>query len=259
MGAVEGNRRAWDIANRKYVEETTAFLAAADEGTLLEVERALLGRLLHQSVVLHIQSGNGTDDAGLQRLGASVVVGIDFSAVATASSQQRADALDLPIRYAVGAAQRLPIRTGSVDLVYTGKGALMWLPDVKCWAAEVARVLHPGAHLFLYEAHPASPLWTSDEDQARVRTDRTYFGGTRTNDSFPASGIEKFDPGSGHAAVEWQWTLADVVTAVVEAGLVVAHLGEYPEPFWRPTGCGNVAAWAGNLPNSFSLLAKRPL
>jgi hypothetical protein len=65
------------------------------------------------------------------------------------------------------------------------------------------------------------------------------------NDTFPARG-----------AVEWQWSLGQVVTAVAAAGLEIVHLGEYSEPFWRPGGI-EAAAWDGRLPNTFALLARR--
>jgi hypothetical protein len=65
------------------------------------------------------------------------------------------------------------------------------------------------------------------------------------NATFPARG-----------AVGWQWSLGQVVTAVAAAGLEIVHLGEYPEPFWRPDGVF-AAAWDGRLPKSFALLARR--
>ena len=102
-----------------------------------------------------------------------------------------------------------------------------------------------GGHLFVYEAHPAVVLWTWDADRPRIREDRSYFAGSHVNDTFPARG-----------AVEWQWSLGQVVTAVAAAGLEIVHLGEYPEPFWRPGGVA-AAAWDGRLPNSFALLARR--
>jgi SAM-dependent methyltransferase len=257
VDAVGGNRRAWDVASQKYVKESDAFHAAAEAGTLVEVEVALIAPLLDRSVVLHLQSGNGTDDAALCRLGAAAVVGIDFSIVAARAARDRARALGEPITYAVADAVVLPITSGAIDVVYTGKGALMWLPDLATWASEVSRVLRSGGHLFLYEAHPAAALWTLDDDPPRVRPDRNYFGGTRRNDSFPASAIERFGTGA-EEAIEWQWTLADVVTALLGAGLRVEHLGEHPEPFWRPADAGAVPAWAGTLPNAFSLLAAKP-
>lgn len=251
------NRRAWDIASRKYVEESDAFLDEAADATLLEIERDLLAPLLNDSVVVHLQSGNGLDDPALHRLGASTVVGVDFSAVTATAAQRRADALEVPVGYVAGDALNVPIRSASVDLVYTGKGSLMWLSDLTTWAAECARVVRRHGHLFLYDAHPAAALWTWDEDRADVRSDRSYFRASWTNDNFPASAIERFSPNSGDQAVEWQWTLADVVSAALGAGFQLRHLGEYPEPFWLPGGTRSAAAWAGNLPNSFSLLAVR--
>jgi hypothetical protein len=88
-------------------------------------------------------------------------------------------------------------------------------------------------------------LWTWDEDQPRIRDDRSYFARSHVNDTFPARG-----------ATEWQWTLGQIVTAVAAAGMEILHLSEYPEPFWRPGGV-SAAAWGGRLPNSFALLARR--
>lgn len=97
----------------------------------------------------------------------------------------------------------------------------------------------------MYEAHPAVILWTWDEDRPRIREDRSYFGRSHANDPFP-----------GRGAVEWQWTLGEIITAVAAAGMEILHLGEYPEPFWRAGGV-SAAAWSGRLPNSFALLARR--
>ena len=66
------------------------------------------------------------------------------------------------------------------------------------------------------------------------------------NDTFPARG-----------AVEWQWTLAEIINAVISVGLDVVHVAEYAEPFWRPKGV-SAAAWQCRLPNAFALLARRP-
>ena len=47
------------------------------------------------------------------------------------------------------------------DLVYTGVGALCWLPEVGPWANVVASLLCPGGRLFLREGHPM--MWAIDE------------------------------------------------------------------------------------------------
>jgi SAM-dependent methyltransferase len=241
------NRAAWEVASEKHVREYSEHLALAAAGTSLnDTERELLRTILRSSPeVVHLQSGNGTDDVALVGAGARSVVGVDYSVVATRAAQRRAKELGVACRYVVAALPGAPLRDATADLVYTGKGALIWMPDLAAWARDVARLLRPSGHLFVYESHPAVPLWTWDADEPRIRSDRGYFRRSLVNDTFPANG-----------AVEWQWTLGEIVTTVISAGLEVVHLGEYPEPFWRPGGV-SAAAWNGRLPNSFALLARR--
>jgi SAM-dependent methyltransferase len=225
------NRSAWETAAHKYVDEYDEHLAQAATGSeLVDVERDLLREVLSRSpAVVHPQSGHGLDDIALVRAGARSVVGVDYSTVPDGAAQRRADELGAPCRYVVAAVPGIPLASASADLVYTGKGALIWMPDLAAWARDVARVLRPSGHLFVYEAHPAVPLWTWDEDEPRIRTDRGYFDRRH---------------------------LGQIVTTVIAAGMRVLHLSEHPEPFWRAGGVA-AAAWGGRLPNSFALLARK--
>jgi SAM-dependent methyltransferase len=241
------NRRAWEAASHKHVREYEDLLAQAASGSsLTAAERGILREILECSPeVVHLQSGHGLDDVALIQAGARSVAGVDYSGVAAGAAQRRADELGVACRYVVGLVPDAPLADQSADLVYTGKGALIWMRDLHAWAREAARLLRPDGHLFLYEGHPAAVLWTWDEDRPRIREDRGYFDRSLVNDTFPARG-----------AVEWQWNLGQVVTAVATAGLEILRLHEYAEPFWRPGGV-NAAAWDGRLPNSFALLARR--
>jgi SAM-dependent methyltransferase len=241
------NRMAWEAASQKHVREYEDLLAQAVSGSsLIQAERDLLRAILRCSPeVVHLQSGHGLDDVALVQAGAKSVVGIDYSHVAVRAAQRRADDLGATCRYIIAEVPGIPLANASADLVHTGKGALIWMSDLTGWARDVARLLRPSGHLFVYEAHPAVILWTWDEDRPRIREDRTYIGRSHVNDTFPARG-----------AVEWQWTLGEIVTTVVAAGMDILHLGEYPEPFWRRGGV-SAAAWSGRLPNSFALLARR--
>lgn len=240
------NRRAWETASQKYVQEYDEWLAQARAGSsLIDLERDLLRDVLSAAPdVVHWQSGNGTDDVALLGAGARSVVGVDFSEAAVRAAQRRADELGVACRYVVAALPGAPLVDACADLVYTGKGALIWMPDLATWARDIVRLLRPGGHLFIYEEHPAAPLWSWDEDEPRIRPDRGYFASSHVNDSFPAGG-----------AVQWQRTLGEIVTTVTAAGLRITRLEEYPEPFWRMGGVDAVA-WAGRLPNSFALLAR---
>ncbi|MFC0063483.1 class I SAM-dependent methyltransferase [Umezawaea endophytica] len=244
---VKQNRKAWEAASQKHVREYDELLAQArDETSLFPREQELLRPLLRPGpVVVHPQSGHGLDDIALVAAGATRVVGVDFSPTAVASARRRAVDLGVPCHYVVGQMPGAPLANACADVVYTGKGALIWMPDLDAWATDVARLLRPGGWLFLYESHPAVPLWTWDEDEPRIRGDRGYFERGFVNDTFP-----------GHGAVEAQATLGEVVTAVVRAGMEVRVLEEYAEPFWRAGGV-DAAAWRGSLPNSFALMARK--
>ncbi|GAB2608202.1 methyltransferase domain-containing protein [Pseudactinotalea suaedae] len=238
-------RAAWAAASMKYEREANEHLELARTYRLEPVEEQVLARDVHGAEVVHPMSGHGLDDLALARLGAASVLGLDYSPAAVRSAQQRADALGLPCRYREVALPATGLPDGSADLVYTGKGALIWVADLAAFLAEMHRILRPAGALFVYEAHPLVPLWTWEPDEARVRADRSYFAPGHVNDTFPAGG-----------AYEHQRTLAQMVTGVLEAGFAVEHLAEHPDPFWKP-GDLRAAAWDGRLPNTVSLLARR--
>lgn len=63
---------------------------------------------------------------------------------------------------------------GAFDLVYTGIGALCWLPSVDTWARNVSQLLKPGGRLFIREGHPM--LWALDEShEDALVVDLPYF------------------------------------------------------------------------------------
>ena len=83
----DGNREAWSVASRKYVEESDCL----DGEGLADVELRLLGPLLTSCPrVIHLQSGNGVDAIELLKAGARSAVGVDFSAVAVGAAVARA-------------------------------------------------------------------------------------------------------------------------------------------------------------------------
>ena len=98
----------------------------------------------------HLQCHIGTDTISLSRLGASIT-GLDFSAPAIAEAQRLAAEAGDDVRFVEGdvsLASEL-LGCGQFDLVYTGIGALCWLPDIEHWARTVADLLRPGGRLFL--------------------------------------------------------------------------------------------------------------
>ena len=174
---VQSNRNAWEAASEKYVREHEDLLSQAARGSLLVAsELDLLRPLMRSSpAVVHLQSGNGLDDIGLVAAGARVVIGVDFSAVAARAARRRARQLGASCAYFVAEVPGVPLQDECADLVYSGKGALIWMSDLDRWARDVARLLRPAGHLFIYEGHPLVPLWTWNKETPGIRLDRSYF------------------------------------------------------------------------------------
>ncbi|HWO68083.1 MAG TPA: class I SAM-dependent methyltransferase [Umezawaea sp.] len=129
------NRAAWEAASQKHVREYDELLEEARNTTsLFPREEELLRPLMRTSpTVVHLQSGHGLDDIALVAAGAGVVVGVDFSRTAVASARRRAVDLGVPCHYVVGELPGAPLAAGCADVVYTGKGALIWMPDLDTW------------------------------------------------------------------------------------------------------------------------------
>lgn len=244
MSAHNNTQQAWESASHKYVNEYDEVLDEARSARLLPIEETLLRDIVAGASVVHPMSGHGIDDVALIRLGARSVTGVDYSPTAASAAQRRADELGVDCTYVTATLPASGLPDDSADLVYTGKGALIWVEDLEAWLNEMRRLLRPGGHLFIYEAHPLTPLWSWDRDKVEVRSDRGYFARSHVNDSFPAGG-----------AVEYQRTFAEMIMAIIGAGFEILHLEEHAEPFWRPEGM-EAAAWNGQVPNAFSLLAR---
>ena len=104
--------------------------------------------------LLHLQCHFGIDTLSWARLGATVT-GADFSPKAIDLATRLAADLGLDARFVESNVYDLPERLeGSFDVVYTSRGVLCWLPDIRGWARVVAHFVKPGGIFFITEAHP---------------------------------------------------------------------------------------------------------
>lgn len=110
-------------------------------------------------------------------------------------------------------------------IVYTGKGALTWLPDLTRWADVCRRVVAPGGVLYLSEFHPAGNVFDWGDDLSLTYsyfTDEPTVNETRgTCADLDAQTHEK-------RGVEWHHQLGEIVTAIAAAGFRIDFLSEYP-------------------------------
>ncbi|MFD0013591.1 class I SAM-dependent methyltransferase [[Kitasatospora] papulosa] len=203
-----------------------AFLAGRD--ALRDFELAEVGDVTGRTL-LHLQCHIGLDTLSWARHGAAHVVGLDFSGPAVETARGLARSLELPADRAAfvaadvyDAAQAVP--DSSYDIVYTGLGALNWLPDVSRWAEVAASLVAPGGFLYLAEFHPFTDC-LDDETGSTVTYD--YFSREAWVDDSPGTYADLDAVTVHNRSVEWQHPVGEVVSALAAAGLRIEFLHEH--------------------------------
>ncbi len=187
--------------------------------------------------VVHLQCHIGTDTMSLARLGANVT-GLDFSGLALDVARELAESTGATIDYVesdlYGAVEVLGGER--FDLVYTGVGALCWLPDVRRWAATVAGLLRPGGELFIREGHPV--LWAMDDprpDQLLVLA-YPYFETDGVPFSYPDTYVAQDAPLEAPEIVHFNHSLSEIFNAIWDAGMEITLFEEHQSVPWNALG-----------------------
>jgi SAM-dependent methyltransferase len=261
-GMHAANRLAWDEAAEDYERRLAGSIERLRAGgsSLLPVETQLIGDLrgrCHRAI--HVQCAGGEDTLSLWRLGADEVVGIDFSPRMLDLAGRLATALGAPARWVESDVLALPHDLdGTGDLVFSGRGSVMWIADLDGWAAGIARLVAPGGRLVIYDGHPAEWLFDGDGHGGWLLTDYDYFAGTEASRGWAPAYIERLSipDGEQHWKYARAWTLGEVVTALLGSGLQVRSVAEHPVDWWG--GHRDVRPEErGRLPLSFSVVAGR--
>src|SRR4051794_40294776 len=148
---IADNRKLWDawtaIHTTGSFYDVQRFRDNADDVRIAPWERAEVGDVAGKTL-LHVQCHFGLDTLSWARLGAGHVTGVDFSEPAIAFADEFAEETRLAdrARFVVSNVYDLPgpLAGEMFDIVYTGRGALGWLPDLGPWAHAVAGFGRPG-------------------------------------------------------------------------------------------------------------------
>jgi SAM-dependent methyltransferase len=232
-------------------------------------EIAALGDVSGKTL-LHLQCHFGIDTLSWARLGARVT-GADFSEPAIELARRLAVEIGQPeARFVRSDLYDLPARLdGAFDIVYTSRGVLGWLPDIRLWARVVAHFVRPGGTFFINEIHPVAQAFENEGvERGELRLAYPYWE-HREPLTFPVQGSYADPTADAGDVVEHGWNhgLGEIVSALIEAGLRIEALVEHPSLDWaldflvqRP---GEPGWWlppdaGGEMPLMFSLRATRP-
>jgi len=270
---LEVNRANWDerapahatspgYSVQKFVDDPT-FLS-----DVVQFDRPLLGDLRGLTGI-HLQCHIGTDTVSLSRLGARMT-GLDFSPAAIEQARAMVARSGDDLRFVESDVYAAESALGGerFDLVFTGIGALCWLPSISRWAATVGALLKPGGRLFIREGHPM--LWALEDGRADslVVVDFPYFeqrepvvwedGGTYVETDVV------FTANTTHS---WNHGLGEIVTALMAEGLQITGLVEHDSVPWDALpglmtrddrGEWRLTDRPWRLPASYTLQAAKP-
>jgi SAM-dependent methyltransferase len=229
----EVNREMWDervpihVASELY--DVEAFVAGCS--SLRPFELAELPDVRGRTLV-HPQCHFGEDTLSWARMGARVT-GLDFSGPAVEAARSLASRCELEAEFVEANVYDASEALGGrrFDIVYTGLGALNWLPDVERWARVMASLVAPGGCLYLAEFHPFTHVFGDDD----LSVEYPYFHEPDRPFEFPNTG-DYANPGAEtvhNRAFEWNHGLGSVVCAIIGAGFTLEFLHEHDSTLFK--------------------------
>lgn len=245
------NRAWWDAvvpiheASRGY--DRDGFLRG--EKPLCPVERAELGPLVAGRTLLHLQCHFGMDTLNWARLGATVT-GLDFSEPAIEAARRLSAESGIPGRFVCANVYdaRTALGGETFDVVYTGIGALPWLPDIRGWAAIAAACVRPGGLLYLYEMHPVLGTLDNERSDGQLVVRERYFEHAEPA-IFEADSTYVDGPKlERRRTCEWNRGVGEILGALLGEGLAIEFVHEHREvpwqalPWMEPVGPGTTGA-----------------
>jgi SAM-dependent methyltransferase len=189
---------------------------------------------------VHLQCHLGTDTLSLTRLGAAMT-GLDLSPKSLEYAARLAADAGVPIEYVLAPVYDAVAALGGpaqFDLVYTGIGALCWLPSIDRWAGVVADLLVPGGRLFLREGHPVAWALGDRREDGVVALEFPYFELPEPTEwDEDVTYVDVGEQRLIHTRTQqWNHGLAEIITALQRHGLTLAAIEEHDSAPWAFLG-----------------------
>jgi len=262
---MEANRRRWNEVVRIHTASKFYDVEGFKRGnsSLLPVEQKEVGEVSGKRL-LHLQCHFGLDTLSWARKGAQVT-GVDYSEEAVRFARGLAQELGIEARFVESNVLDLDsVLDERFDIVFTSYGVLCWLPDLRGWARTIADHLEPDGFFYIVEDHPLAAM-IDENGTDEIRLTYPYFSagaplrfdqqGTYTDRSAEVVNATSY---------EWVHTLSDIVDSLLEVGLRIEFLHEFPFSFFprradmkqRPDGTWAFPDPDISFPMMFSIKAR---
>jgi SAM-dependent methyltransferase len=263
---LQANRELWDRwtveHERSPFYDLEGFRAGKDR--LRSIELSELGDVAGKSL-LHLQCHFGLDTLAWKRRGATVT-GVDLSVKSIELAQALSRELDLPAQFYSTDLYALPdVLAGEFDIVFTSYGVLHWLRDLRRWGEIIAHYLKPDGIFYIVEDHPTFRMFTTEEG-SRVKLANPYFFSETPEKVEMRGSYATDDQGESASFYIWNHSLGEVIGSLIEAGLRIDFLHEFPYaarakfPFMvqGADGWWRLPEGYVQIPFLFSLMAHKP-
>lgn len=246
------NRLAWDeIAEVRHKKWRPAEFFADGGCGLCDRILAAAGDVRGMKLC-HLQCATGEDTLSWANRGADAT-GVDISPRQISLAKRKAKDAGLSVRFVASDIYNLPeaLFETEFDIVFTGGGSVVWLPDLKRWAQVISRLLKAEGCLILDEEHPLASCMEVGDDHITIVDN--YFGRMPeicrgwTHFSGAEDAVQE--------KYEFTWPLGDVVTSLAQTGLRIELLDERPSRAkWR---FGDKLEKVAQLPGAYLLVARK--
>ena len=263
----EANCRRWDELTHEHKDSEFYDLAGfkAGKDRLRSIELEELGDVRGKSL-LHLQCHFGMDTLAWARHGAQVT-GVDFSPESIKLAQALSEELEIPAVFVCSNLYELPdALEGEFDIVFTSYGVLHGLPDLKRWGKVIAHFLKSGGIFYIVEDHPTFRTFR-EKPGGELRAERRYFHSDEPQRIEWTHSYATEGEGTKGVSYVWDFSMSDVLNSLVEAGLVIEFVHEFPfaarakflSMELREDGWWYLPEpYDGTIPFLFSLQARKP-
>ena len=231
--AVEANRLAWDRAAEHHRADgqwrrLVDGFAQPGFSCLDEILTAQLRDLgLEGAAIAQLCCNNGRELISARNLGAAEAVGFDQAAAFLAQARELNGIAGLDCRFVEGNVLALPDAfDGRFDIVMVTIGVFGWMPDLLGFFRVAARLLKPGGAFLAYEEHPIQNMFEPERPEP-LKAVNSYF---RREPFIEAVSLDYYGNADYEAPTHYwfPYTLGEIVTTCIEAGLELVQLREYP-------------------------------